>query len=297
MKSQLLPATHCFSPLLETDSSLRAQYKTGIDSYKKHFGRAPQGFWLPECAYRPGTKSRAGIERWLAELGIKYFFTESFVIEGGKSAEARRVFGPYGELEFIAAGQRKATGLHTFEAYWLKDYPVAVLGRHEEAGYQVWSADHGYPGDGNYREFHKKDDVSGLHYWKLTSKQTDLGNKLIYNPEAALQRVHENSDHYVGSVQQQLTDHLKATGKPGLIMVSFDTELFGHWWFEGVGWIKEIVRKFKTYTAVTMETAGEYLQKCPPKQAIDLPESSWGSGGHWQVWLNADTEWMWPNYS
>ncbi len=77
----------------------------------------------------------------------------------------------------IYRAARKPTGLDTFEAYWLKDYPVAVLGRHEAAGYQVWSADHGYPGDGNYREFHKKDDVSGLHYWKLTSKQTDLGQQ------------------------------------------------------------------------------------------------------------------------
>jgi len=77
-------------------------------------------------------------------------------------------------------------------------------------------------------------------------------------------------------------------------MVSFDTELFGHWWFEGIGWIKEVIRKLKTYTAVTMQTAGEYLKEFPPKQAVDLPESSWGSGGHWQVWLNADTEWLWP---
>ncbi len=30
------------------------------------------------------------------------------------------------------------------------------------------------------------------------------------------------------------------------------------------------------------------------KKAINLPESSWGSGGHWQVWLNNATEWMWP---
>ncbi len=287
-------ATHCFSPLLATDSSLRAQFKTGIESYKRHFGRQPQGFWLPECAYRPADESRSGIERWLHELGIKYFFTESFVIEGGKSAEARRTFGPYGDIDYLPAAARKSTGLDTFEAYWLKDYPVAVLGRHEEAGYQVWSADHGYPGDGNYREFHKKDNVSGLHYWKLTSKQTDLGHKQLYNPEAALYRVHEHSDHYAGTVQQQLTDRLKATGKPGLIMVSFDTELFGHWWFEGTTWIKEIIRKLKTYTAVSIQTASEYLKEFPPNQAIDLPESSWGSGGHWQVWLNNDTEWMWP---
>ncbi|MDX1989919.1 MAG: hypothetical protein SFV17_24720, partial [Candidatus Obscuribacter sp.] len=45
-------ATHCFSPLLEEDVSLQAQFQTGVDNYRKHFGRAPKGFWLPECAYR-----------------------------------------------------------------------------------------------------------------------------------------------------------------------------------------------------------------------------------------------------
>jgi 1,4-alpha-glucan branching enzyme len=168
------------------------------------------------------------------------------------------------------------------------------MGRHEEAGYQVWSADHGYPGDGNYREFHKKDDSSGLHYWKLTSKSTDLGDKELYNPETAANRLKENSDHYVGFIQEALTNHVKATGKPGLIMVSFDTELFGHWWFEGVTWLKEVIRKLKQYTAVEMQTASEYLAANEPEKTINLPQSSWGSGGHYQVWLNNDTEWMWP---
>ncbi len=287
-------ATHCFSPLLETDSSLFAQFKVGVDTYKRHFGKEPKGAWLPECAYRPAQDGRPGLEKWMYEVGIKYFFTESFVIKGGQSVELRRVIGPYGSIEYIPVKPRPATGLDTFEAFWLKDYPVAVMGRHEAAGYQVWSADHGYPGDGNYREFHKKDDKSGLHYWKLTSKSTDLGDKQLYNPESAMNRLKENSDHYVGLIQQALTEHLKQTGEPGLVMVSFDTELFGHWWFEGVAWIKEIIRKFRTYTAVTMRTASEYLDAYPPKTAIELPESSWGSGGHWQVWLNNDTEWMWP---
>jgi 1,4-alpha-glucan branching enzyme len=37
-------ATHCFSPLLETDSAIFAQYKTGVETYKRHFGRDPKGF-------------------------------------------------------------------------------------------------------------------------------------------------------------------------------------------------------------------------------------------------------------
>jgi 1,4-alpha-glucan branching enzyme len=287
-------ATHCFSPLLETDSSLFGQFKLGVETHKRHFGRAPKGFWLPECAYRPGEGTRPPLEKWLHDLGLEYFFTESFVIKGGQTAELRRVFGPYGTIEYIPAPARPETGLDVFEAYWLKEYPVAVMGRHEQAGYQVWSAADGYPGDGNYREFHKKDDRSGLHYWKLTSKTTDLGDKQLYNPEAAMIRMRENSDHYVGQVQQILTDHLKATGQQGLVLVSFDTELFGHWWFEGIGWIKEVIRKMRTYTAVTMRTASEHLKEFPPQKAIEIPESSWGSGGHWQVWLNNETEWMWP---
>ena len=287
-------ATHCFSPLLATDSSLKCQFKTGVDSYKRHFGRAPRGTWLPECAYRPAEGGRPAIERWLYDVGLKYFFTESFAIKGGQTVELRRDFGPYGSIEYIPVPPRPETGLDVFEGYYLKDYPVAVLGRHEQAGYQVWSADHGYPGDGNYREFHKKDDRSGLHYWRLTSKTTDLGAKELYNPEAAAQRMRENADHYVGFIQQILTEHLKSTGEPGMLMVSFDTELFGHWWFEGIAWIKDFIRKLRTYTAVTMVTAGDYIEKVPPKRAIQLPESSWGAGGHWQVWLNDETEWMWP---
>lgn len=287
-------ATHGFSPLLATDQGLQLQFGTGVKSYRKHFGREPQGCWLPECAYRPARDGREGIDKWLYDNGLKYFFTESHVIEGGQTVEMRRVFGAYGSIEYIPAASRPATGLDTYEAYWLREYPVAVLGRHHEAGYQVWSADHGYPGDGNYREFHKKDDKSGLHYWKLTSPKTDLGFKQVYNPEAALERVLENADHYVGVVQGALTDYLKRTGKPGLVMVSFDTELFGHWWFEGVEWIKHVLKRLRAYTAVKVQTAAEYLADNPPRQAVDLPESSWGAGGHYQVWYNNDTEWMWP---
>ena len=43
-----------------------------------------------------------------------------------------------------------------------------------------------------------------------------------------------------------------------------------------------------------MMTAGEYLKAHPPTEAIQIPESSWGQGGHFWVWQNHLTEWMWP---
>ncbi|MBI4830266.1 MAG: hypothetical protein HY801_01655 [Candidatus Lindowbacteria bacterium] len=58
-------ATHAFMPLLSRPSSIRAQIGTGAETYERCFGRRPAGFWLPECAYRPG------IEDYLADEGIR----------------------------------------------------------------------------------------------------------------------------------------------------------------------------------------------------------------------------------
>ena len=32
---------------------MQAQVKQGVLAYKRHFGRDPRGYWLPECSYRP----------------------------------------------------------------------------------------------------------------------------------------------------------------------------------------------------------------------------------------------------
>ena len=298
-------ATHGFSPLLATDANLNAQFSVGSQTTKKLFGKKAKGCWLPECAYRQGyeyvgkdgeKKWRPAIELTLQNNDIEYFFTESHVIEGGSSIGNRRVVGVYGNIEYIPLPEREATGYDTYSAYWLPDAQVAVMGRNERAGYQVWSAADGYPGDGCYREFHKKDDNSGMHYWRITSASAGLGDKMLYDPVLAMSQVNLNSDHYTTLIYHLLNDYKNShNGKEGLVMVSFDTELFGHWWFEGVEFIKQVVKKLNQYVPdVEMMTAGEYIEKHPPKEAIQIPESSWGQGGHFYVWNNNLTEWMWP---
>jgi 1,4-alpha-glucan branching enzyme len=46
-------ATHGYLPLLSTDESIHLQLRTAVEAHKRHFGQAPRGIWLPECAYRP----------------------------------------------------------------------------------------------------------------------------------------------------------------------------------------------------------------------------------------------------
>ncbi|MFP5502693.1 MAG: 1,4-alpha-glucan branching protein, partial [Candidatus Sericytochromatia bacterium] len=134
-------ATHCFSPLLSRDSSLAAQFEVGVEAYKRHFGRAPQGIWLPECAYRPGIEtedeSRPPIEQFLAENGLEYFFTDAHAVVGGKTAGYRRHIGLYGSIEYVEMPERPLSGLDTFHGYWLPEHPVAVYARNERAGWQV----------------------------------------------------------------------------------------------------------------------------------------------------------------
>ena len=297
-------ATHGFSPLLATDSNLNAQFKVGSDTTKRLFGKKAKGCWLPECAYRQGyefvgkdgkKKWRPAIEVTLQNNDIEYFFTESHVIEGGNSVGNRRVVGIYGNIEYIPLPAREETGYDTYSAYWLPDAQVAVMGRNDRAGFQVWSAADGYPGDGCYREFHKKDDKSGMNYWRITSSTTDLGDKMLYDPVLAMNQVNSNSDHYTTLLYDLLKNYKAQKGKEGLIMVSFDTELYGHWWFEGVEFIKQVIRKLNNFIPeIERLTAGEYLEKHPPVDTIQIPESSWGQGGHFYVWLNHLTEWMWP---
>src|SRR5213594_2369008 len=46
-------ATHGYLPLLSRDASIHLQLRTAVETHKRHFGVAPRGIWLPECAYRP----------------------------------------------------------------------------------------------------------------------------------------------------------------------------------------------------------------------------------------------------
>jgi 1,4-alpha-glucan branching enzyme len=177
--------------------------------------------------------------------------------------------------------------------YHVQATNVAVFGRDESTGAQVWSASHGYPGDFVYREFHRKDANSGIQYWRITAANTDLGQKEFYEPDAAFERVHMHADHFVDQVAQQVRAYYYQHKQPGIVVSAYDTELFGHWWFEGVAWLKEVLRRLASNPDIELTTARAYLDTHPPDQVLTLSESSWGAGGtHW-TWLNAETEWMW----
>jgi 1,4-alpha-glucan branching enzyme len=301
-------ATHAYLPLLERDSSIYGQLQTGKSNYKQHFGKEPSSVWLPECGYRPAYYAgspgknyvKPGLESFLAALGLNCFFAETHTVEGGEPVGKAReeVIGPYGSISRLyvvpSTEHSQQTQRTTYLPYWVQTPEVAVIGRNNRTSMQVWSAEWGYPGDFNYREFHKKDGISGLQYWKVTGAKVDLGYKEHYDPYWADKRVAEHSAHYAGLIQDSLTGFYQETGKFGIISAAYDTELFGHWWFEGVDWLKQVLRHISQSEFVEPTTASKFIKEHPPEDVLALSEGSWGLGGGHFTWQNADTNWVWP---
>ena len=305
-------ATHGYLPLLSRDSSIYGQLRAGVESYQQHYGRAPRAVWLPECAYRPAYIAddghvRPGLESFLAELNLGCFFSETHTIEGGRPVgkAAGDAIGPYGDIvrRYVipASATMPQTKATTYQPYYVpltaaggeQHSGVAVIGRNNRTGMQVWSADWGYPGDYDYREFHRKDGVSGLQYWRVTGARVDLSHKDYYHPDWAQYKVGEHARHFAWLVQDLIQNYHAESGQFGIISANYDTELFGHWWFEGVDWIREVLRALSQSEVVELTTASDYLDAHPPSDVLALPESSWGmGGGHW-TWDNGDTRWMW----
>lgn len=305
-------ATHAYLPLFRRDSTIHAQLKTGIRSYERMFGVKPRTLWLPECAYRPAFyedgRLRPGFEKFLADLGVRVFFGEAHAITGGRpvTAGTANAVGGYSgvrrEYALPLAGEAERTAT-PFQAYYVANTSagvqpdahsgVAIIGRNERTGQQVWSADWGYPGDYDYREFHRKSDRGGLQYWRVTGKKVELGEKDTYHPDWAAYKVDQHAEHYVHLVGDLIRDYARSEGRYGLIASSYDTELFGHWWYEGIGWLGKVLRFLTIDRNVDLLTASEYLTAHEPTETLNIPESSWGAGGAHEVWDNDDNHWMW----
>lgn len=303
-------ATHGYLPLLSRDESVDLQIRVAVATHTRHFGRAPEGIWLPECAYRPryewtppvGSQRgrvrlrRRGLEEFLADHGLKFFFTDLHLVRGGGALSAYRDFFP--ALRALTPHDRPS---HEREGTPYHPYLAASRGgsgsafafvRDPESTLQVWSRELGYPGDEWYLEFHKKHFPGGLQYWRVTHPKSDLADKQTYVPERAAERTVLHADHFVSLVNRALAEYRASSGEAGISCSPYDTELFGHWWFEGPRWVQEVYRRLARSEVAAVDCAS-YLDRTGSAPALALLEGSWGEGGDHRVWLNRDVEWTW----
>jgi len=301
-------ATHGYLPLLGRDESIRLQLEVGVREHERLFGRRPRGCWVPECAYRgrgpwapPGARAvaeRPGVEEYLAAAGYTFFFADAHLAAAGQPLGAYPDV-PLGAERFDADRHDRtgsavgAARRSPYEAYVVSraaQPAVHALIRDPRSSMQVWSRDQGYPGDGSYLEFHKIRWPGGLKLWRVTGPRTDLGDKQPYDVAAARHRA-ETHAHHFAELLAGIAGEAGRTG--GVIVAPFDTELLGHWWFEGVDFLGDLYRRLAVADGVRSVTGSRHVGASRGRPRIRLAEGSWGAQGDHSMWMNDATRWTW----
>ncbi len=279
-------ATHGFLPLLAAEPvAVRAQIRLAVADYQAHFGRAPRGIWLPECAYFPG------LEEELAAANLRWFLLDAHGLLLARPRPRAAIYAPV----FTPAGP-------------------AAFGRDREASRQVWSAEVGYPGDGRYRDFYRDlgwdrsaeelaplvppgapRRFTGFKYHRVTGRGVPIGEKDWYDRGAALRAAREHAGDFLATRVAQLAPLAAALGRDPVLTVPFDAELFGHWWFEGPDFLEAFLRlAAEREPGLRLVTPGGHLAEHPTQQVARPSASSWGQHGYWDMWLGPHSDWIYP---
>ncbi|QTA37720.1 DUF1957 domain-containing protein [Thermosipho ferrireducens] len=280
-------ATHGFLPFMEQyPQAIRAQIEQGIKTYEKHIGRKPRGIWLAECAYFPG------LDKYLAEYGIEYFFVDS---HGLWYADERPRYGVYRPV--------------------ITPSNVFVFARDPKSSEQVWSSQIGYPGDSRYREFYRDigfdrefdyikpyiDPIgtrtnTGIKYHRITGKDVPLNMKDYYDIDAAKTAAREHARDFLRKKESQVSRLMKLfEGLEPVIVAPFDAELFGHWWYEGPVFLEEFMRYVSESSKVRALKACDVVDITEKVQIVTPAASTWGANGYNEVWLNGSNDWIYPH--
>jgi len=273
-------ATHAYLPLYKDyPTAINAQVELGIQSFLTNFGHLPKGFWLPECGYYPG------LEETLKSHGISWF----------QVASQSMLLSP----DKVECGDYRPIRCPNGVAAFPRDYQATSL---------VWSNSSGYPCDRQYREFYRdigydlpmdyiKEYIhepevrvfTGYKYWAITGN-TD--QKIPYDRSLAQAKVAAHAANFLYNLKKKGDILSSSMLKDPLYTLGFDAELFGHWWFEGIDWLEQVIRmSANSEEEVTLVTPSSFLFKEGELQTARPAFSSWGQGGYSSVWLDGSNAW------
>ena len=142
----------------------------------------------------------------------------------------------------------------------------------------VWS-ERGYPSAAAYRSYHAQ---TPRHHrvWGNDGQP--------YDPAAAQAQAVSHAADFVAAVRDRVRDG-------GVCVCALDTELLGHWWYEGVRWLAAVVDEASRQD-LPLTTLDEAIQRHQPVPAPDdLGATSWGEGGDLRTWSGpavADLAWQ-----
>ena len=132
----------------------------------------------------------------------------------------------------------------------------------------VWS-DHGYPSSGPYRDsWHRT--THDHKPWRV--------DRAVYDRDAALEQVARDAKDFVARVARRIDGG-------GLSVCALDTELLGHWWYEGIAWLRAVVEECRAQGVALVHLDDALADQEPvPEPEGGLPVTTWGRPRSLQTW-------------
>jgi 1,4-alpha-glucan branching enzyme len=269
--------SHAYLPLWESKpSSVKWQVSSSIEYFQSIFKKKPSGFWLPECGYFNG------LEEILSSMELRYFFTAYDGIIKGTPAPKYDV-----NLPVLCSNN------------------VAVFGKDWLPHNKIWDEFCGYPGDRDYLNFHsdikniiktnKNFPFSNIPSVHLSAIQYLAKNGAIYNPDVAYNKILAHAKDFAKACSDRFTEISKNIPEEPVIVALFDTEHFGHFWHEGILWLKEFITEVnRSQPCFKLSTPSSYLRREPTLQHVQPSPSSWGYQGYNETWLVDDNHFVYP---
>jgi 1,4-alpha-glucan branching enzyme len=198
----------------------------------------------------PECAYREGLERDLAEYGVSTFCADQTEALG---------LGSLDQLEPIAT----------------EAGPVAVPVDWAMVNL-VWDGDRSYPANPAYRDYHGRT-VHDLKPWNIGGEP--------YRHYEALRLARAHARDFVDRVFQRLDAYKAERGKPGLCCFALDTELLGHWWYEGMHWLRFVIDEARL-RGLALTTLPEALERHEPVRR-PIAASTWGREKDLSTWDHA----------
>jgi 1,4-alpha-glucan branching enzyme len=143
----------------------------------------------------------------------------------------------------------------------------------------VWG-EGGYPASSAYRDYYHRT-AHDHRLWR--------NDGAPYDPDAARALVARHAREFVARVLGRVADG-------GVCVCAVDTELLGHWWYEGVAWLRAVLDEAarQELKLTTLDDALDRHEPVPaPAHALGI--SSWGRGEDLRTWSGpavADLAWQ-----
>jgi 1,4-alpha-glucan branching enzyme len=137
----------------------------------------------------------------------------------------------------------------------------------------VWREHSGYPADLRYRDYHR----GTVHHMRPWSN-----GGAVYSVDAARAAARAHARDFVERAVARLDDYSERSGRPGALCCAFDTELLGHWWYEGIEWLRGVVAEAAA-CGLELATVGDAIERAEPVQRT-LAASTWGTGKDFTTW-------------